>query len=68
MSPPERILPPTSDASSVASDAPRVLQPASQAQPPWDDGNKVADLVLKKMSASQRDVLLERLLAAHGSD
>lgn len=39
-----------------------------QAQSPWDDGNKVADLVFEKMPASQREVLLERLLAAQGSD
>ncbi|AYV32943.1 Nucleoid occlusion protein (plasmid) [Streptomyces sp. ADI95-16] len=69
VSTPVRILPPTSDASSVASDVPRVLQPASpQVQSPWDDGNKVADLVFEKMSASQREVLLERLLAAQGRD
>lgn len=39
-----------------------------QIQAPWDDGNKVADLVFAKMSAAEREVLLERLLAAHGND
>ncbi|MEU9233590.1 ParB/RepB/Spo0J family partition protein [Streptomyces subrutilus] len=33
---------------------------------PWHDGNGVADLVLQKMDETQRQVLLERLLAAHG--
>lgn len=33
---------------------------------PWHDGNGVADLVFEKMEASQREVLLERLLSAHG--
>ncbi|WP_241672247.1 ParB/RepB/Spo0J family partition protein [Streptomyces sp. IB2014 016-6] len=32
---------------------------------PWYDGDKVADLVLQKMDANQRERLLERLLAAH---
>lgn len=32
----------------------------------WSDGNAVADLVFEKMDAAQREVLLERLLAAHG--
>ncbi|WP_242439020.1 ParB/RepB/Spo0J family partition protein [Streptomyces sp. CB00455] len=33
---------------------------------PWHDGNGVADLVFEKMNEAQREVLLERLLAAHG--
>ncbi|MFF1560973.1 ParB/RepB/Spo0J family partition protein [Streptomyces sp. NPDC058279] len=33
---------------------------------PWHDGNGVADLIFEKMDAPQREVLLERLLAAHG--
>ncbi|MFD3756281.1 ParB/RepB/Spo0J family partition protein [Streptomyces sp. NPDC058622] len=33
---------------------------------PWNDGNGVADLVFKKMDEAQREVLLERLLAARG--
>ncbi|MEU4729656.1 ParB/RepB/Spo0J family partition protein [Streptomyces sp. NPDC023588] len=35
---------------------------------PWHDGNGVADLVFEKMEPSQREVLLERLLAAHGQE
>ncbi|MFD7026547.1 ParB/RepB/Spo0J family partition protein [Streptomyces sp. NPDC059917] len=33
---------------------------------PWNDGLKVADIILEKMSSAQRELLLERLLAAHG--
>ncbi|MER7001311.1 hypothetical protein [Streptomyces sp. NPDC000410] len=33
---------------------------------PWHDGNGVADLVFEKMDNTQREVLLERLLAGRG--
>ncbi|MEU8777146.1 ParB/RepB/Spo0J family partition protein [Streptomyces sp. NPDC048606] len=42
--------------------------PVPQAQAPWDDGHKVADLIFERMDTAQREVLLERLLAAHGND
>ncbi|MEU9032675.1 ParB/RepB/Spo0J family partition protein [Streptomyces sp. NPDC048383] len=35
---------------------------------PWDDGIKVAEMILEKMDAPQRELLLERLLAAHGEE
>ncbi|MFI1177573.1 ParB/RepB/Spo0J family partition protein [Streptomyces melanogenes] len=31
---------------------------------PWHDGSQVADIVIDKMEASQREILIERLLAA----
>ncbi|MDA5281179.1 ParB/RepB/Spo0J family partition protein [Streptomyces sp. Isolate_45] len=35
---------------------------------PWDDGIKVAEMILERMDAAQRKLLLERLLAAHGEE
>ncbi|RSS81238.1 ParB/RepB/Spo0J family partition protein [Streptomyces sp. WAC06614] len=35
---------------------------------PWHDGNGVADLVFEKMDDTQRTILLERLLEAHGTN
>ncbi|MEU9006950.1 ParB/RepB/Spo0J family partition protein [Streptomyces sp. NPDC059982] len=59
----------STDPEIVDADAVRIPQPASpQAQEPWDDGHKVADLVFERMDAAQREVLLERLLAAHGNE
>ncbi|MGW1520746.1 ParB/RepB/Spo0J family partition protein [Streptomyces sp. NPDC002287] len=59
---------PSSDAGSI-SEATPIPQPALPlVQAPWNDGHKVADLVFEKMDAAQREVLLERLLAAHGTD
>ncbi|MFE2554399.1 ParB/RepB/Spo0J family partition protein, partial [Streptomyces sp. NPDC059355] len=60
---------PSTDPESMDADTVRIPRPASlQAQSPWDDGHKVADLIFEKMDAAQREVLLERLLAAHGND
>jgi ParB family chromosome partitioning protein len=60
-------LPSTGD--SVSNDVPGVPEPApSHLDALWDDGNRVADLVFEKMLPAQREVLLERLLAAHGND
>ncbi|MFE2879639.1 ParB/RepB/Spo0J family partition protein [Streptomyces roseus] len=60
---------PSTDPEAIDTDAVRIPQPASpQASTPWDDGHKVADLVFEKMDAAQREVLLERLLAAHGNE
>ncbi|MFJ3176388.1 ParB/RepB/Spo0J family partition protein [Streptomyces roseus] len=73
---------PSYDPSSPATGEPQVQQESAEpdAEPsslftvdirklnrvPWHDGNEVADLILQKMEAAQREVLLERLLAAHG--
>ncbi|MFE3582686.1 ParB/RepB/Spo0J family partition protein [Streptomyces vinaceus] len=62
------VLPPT-DPKVIDADGVRIPKSASlQARTPWDDGHKVADLVFEKMDAAQREVLLERLLAAHGNE
>ncbi|MGW7343096.1 ParB/RepB/Spo0J family partition protein [Streptomyces sp. NPDC054854] len=40
----------------------------SVARLPWDDGIKVAEMILERMDSAQRELLLERLLAAHGEE
>ncbi|MEU9376507.1 ParB/RepB/Spo0J family partition protein [Streptomyces sp. NPDC048255] len=45
---------------------PHLVDIRSLPRVPWHDGNGVADLIFQKMDESQREVLLERLLAAHG--
>ncbi|MFD8288064.1 ParB/RepB/Spo0J family partition protein [Streptomyces lavendulae] len=66
---PSQGVPSSSAVESVAIKATPLPSPAaSQVQAPWDDGHKVADLVFMKMNAVQREVLLERLLEAHGGE
>ncbi|MBT2406218.1 MULTISPECIES: ParB/RepB/Spo0J family partition protein [unclassified Streptomyces] len=50
----------------AAGPTPHLVDIRSLPRVPWHDGNGVADLIFEKMSESQREVLLERLLAAHG--
>ncbi|MBT2539745.1 ParB/RepB/Spo0J family partition protein [Streptomyces sp. ISL-44] len=50
----------------AAGPAPHLVDIRSLPRVPWHDGNGVADLVFEKMDESQREVLLERLLATHG--
>ncbi|THA33678.1 ParB/RepB/Spo0J family partition protein [Streptomyces sp. A1547] len=45
---------------------PHLVDIRSLPRVPWHDGNGVADLIFEKMDETQREVLLERLLAAHG--
>ncbi|MFK0050002.1 ParB/RepB/Spo0J family partition protein [Streptomyces sp. NPDC090741] len=45
---------------------PHLVDIRSLPRVPWHDGNGVADLIFDKMDETQREVLLERLLAAHG--
>ncbi|WP_329391532.1 ParB/RepB/Spo0J family partition protein (plasmid) [Streptomyces sp. NBC_01351] len=69
VSPPSGGLPSSVDVESAATETTHIPQPTSpRVREPWDDGHKVADLVFEKMDLAQREVLLERLLAAHGND
>ncbi|MFB7257583.1 ParB/RepB/Spo0J family partition protein [Streptomyces nojiriensis] len=49
-----------------AADEPHLVDILKLPRVPWHDGNGVADLIFEKMDGAQREVLLERLLAAHG--
>ncbi|MFF1779813.1 ParB/RepB/Spo0J family partition protein [Streptomyces virginiae] len=49
-----------------AADEPHLVDILKLPRVPWHDGNGVADLIFEKMDEAQREVLLERLLAAHG--
>ncbi|MFE5560311.1 ParB/RepB/Spo0J family partition protein [Streptomyces sp. NPDC056544] len=49
-----------------ATDEPHLVDILKLPRVPWHDGNGVADLIFEKMDEAQREVLLERLLAAHG--
>ncbi|MGW5852617.1 ParB/RepB/Spo0J family partition protein [Streptomyces sp. NPDC055254] len=54
------------DPADPATDEPHLVDILKLPRVPWHDGNGVADLVFQKMDEAQREVLLERLLAAHG--
>ncbi|MGW7334026.1 ParB/RepB/Spo0J family partition protein [Streptomyces sp. NPDC054840] len=49
-----------------AVDEPHLVDILKLPRVPWHDGNGVADLIFEKMDEAQREVLLERLLAAQG--
>ncbi|MEU9083413.1 ParB/RepB/Spo0J family partition protein [Streptomyces sp. NPDC048357] len=48
-------------------DEPHLVDILKLPRVPWHDGNGVADLIFEKMDEAQREILLERLLAAHGN-
>ncbi|MFF5490322.1 ParB/RepB/Spo0J family partition protein [Streptomyces virginiae] len=50
-----------------ATDEPHLVDILKLPRVPWHDGNGVADLIFEKMDEAQREVLLERLLTAHGN-
>ncbi|AXE27890.1 chromosome partitioning protein ParB (plasmid) [Streptomyces globosus] len=66
--PPAQSLPPSTVSSGAPDDTGVPELATRQVDALWEDGNKVADLVFEKMLPAQREVLLERLLAAHGND
>ncbi|MEW2373452.1 ParB/RepB/Spo0J family partition protein [Streptomyces sp. NPDC006656] len=68
VTPPSAAVAQPSDAESAIETTPIPQPTLPLVQAPWNDGHKVADLVFEKMDAAQREVLLERLLAAHGND
>ncbi|MET9607296.1 ParB/RepB/Spo0J family partition protein [Streptomyces sp. NPDC006512] len=54
--------------SSEAAGAPFLMDVRSIPRMPWHDGAAVADILLEKMDPAQRELLVERLLAAHGEE
>ncbi|MGW7032683.1 ParB/RepB/Spo0J family partition protein [Streptomyces xanthophaeus] len=56
------------EAPAGSTEAPSMPRVPSLPRVPWHDGNGVADLIFEKMDEAQREVLLERLLAAHGQE